>query len=198
LNRMKKSKTHYLSSWQKAISICVIMVVVLGANLALAQDSLWMQVSVAQQKLFLMNKKDTLRNYEISTSKYGLGSESGSHKTPLGLHRVVEKYGDGAPEGTIFKSRINTGRIAEIEMRPQTTKLDYVTTRILWLDGMEPGKNKGGNVDSYHRYIYIHGTHEEGLIGRPASKGCIRMRNNEVIELYELVPIGTTIRIDRE
>ena len=145
-----------------------------------------------------MNKLDTLRSYDISTSKYGLGSESGSHKTPLGLHRVVEKYGDSAPEGTIFKSRINTGRIAEIEMRPQNTKLDYVTTRILWLDGMEPGKNKGGNVDSYHRYIYIHGTHEEGLIGRPASKGCIRMRNNEVIELHELVPIGTTIRIDRE
>jgi lipoprotein-anchoring transpeptidase ErfK/SrfK len=195
---MKKSKTRIVYIKSKALALFCFLVFLFPAENASAQDSLWMKVSVSQQKLFLMNKLDTLRSYDISTSKYGLGSESGSHKTPLGLHRVVEKYGDSAPEGTIFKSRINTGRIAEIEMRPQTTKLDYVTTRILWLDGMEPGKNKGGNVDSYHRYIYIHGTHEEGLIGRPASKGCIRMRNNEVIELHELVPIGTTIRIDRE
>jgi hypothetical protein len=147
---LKLQKTFII---RKALALVGILAFLFSAENAVAQDSLWMKVSVAQQKLFLMNHADTLRSYDISTSKYGLGSESGSHKTPLGMHRVVEKYGDGAPEGTIFKSRINTRRIAEIEIRPQSTKLDYVTTRILWLDDLEPGKNKGGNLDSYHRYI---------------------------------------------
>jgi hypothetical protein len=195
---MKKSKTCFHSLCHKAISPFAIVAFIFAAQLSVAQDSLWMKVSVVQQKLFLMSSIDTLRSYDISTSKNGIGSEQDSYMTPLGLHSVVEKYGEGAPEGTIFISRIKTSKIAPIEFDTISTGVEYVTSRILRLAGLEFGLNQGENIDSYERYIYIHGTHEEGLIGRPASKGCIRMRNKEVIELFDLVPIGTTIRIDPE
>mgnify|MGYP000114123012 FL=1 len=108
---------------------------------------------------------------------------------------IKEMIGDQVPKNTIFISRINTQREAKIIHDQENSDNDYVTTRIMWLDGLEDGKNKGKGVDSYNRYIYIHGTHEEGLIGQKASHGCIRMFNSDVIELFNVVKKGTKVYI---
>ena len=134
-------------------------------------------------------------SYPISTSKYGEGSKENSFKTPLGNHIIKEKIGENAPINTIFISRINTKNIASIENKPKNTENDYVTSRIMWLEGEENGVNKGPGIDSYERYIYIHGTHEEGLIGVKASHGCIRMFNIDVIDLYDRIYNGTKVII---
>lgn len=152
-------------------------------------------VSISEQRLFLVQGGNPYRSYTISSSRYGIGSEAGSFKTPLGIHRVARKIGDEAEWGTIFKSRINTGEIASIVPEPVHTNDDNVTTRILWLEGQEPGLNQGEGIDSYQRFIYIHGTHEEGLLGQPASKGCIRMSNNDVIDVFEQLPDDALVLI---
>lgn len=152
-------------------------------------------VDISTQTLTLYEGLNKLSSFPVSTSKYGTGSESGSDKTPLGMHRVKRKIGAQAPSGTIFKGRVNTGRQAAIQDAPLATQNDFVTSRILWLDGLEPGINSGGDVDSFRRYIYIHGTHEEGLIGQPASHGCIRMKNADVIKLFDLIPENTLVWI---
>lgn len=153
-------------------------------------------VDISQQKLFLYDKGDQLLgDYPVSTATKGAGSNSGSDQTPLGAHRISERFGEGAKPGTIFTGRQNTGKLAEIITKPVDVAEDLVTTRILWLDGLEPGKNKGGNVDSHSRYIYIHGTPEEGLIGKPASHGCIRMFNRDVIEVFNQAPENALVYI---
>lgn len=153
-------------------------------------------ISASEQKLFLIENNQVTNSYTISTAEAGLGSRSGSNKTPLGVHKVTQKYGKNAPLGTIFKARQNTKRIAKILTQPGArSNADNVTTRILWLSGLESGINRGGNVDSHARYIYIHGTDEEGRLGKPASHGCIRMANKEVIELFKRVPVGTVVNI---
>ena len=159
--------------------------------LAQALETPYIKVSDQQQKLFLVKAGKTIQEYPISTSRYGIGSEAGSNKTPQGKHKIIKKIGAGAPVGTIFRSRLNTGKIATIYTDTTDLEQDDVTTRILRLAGLEKGINQGGNVDSFQRYIYIHGTPEEGLIGRPASHGCIRMRNTDVIQLFDAVEEGT-------
>ncbi|HCQ28670.1 MAG TPA: hypothetical protein DIU39_00175 [Flavobacteriales bacterium] len=151
-------------------------------------------VSVKHQRLYLVNKQRILKEYVISTAKNGVGSKQNSMKTPLGLHTIKHKIGDGAQKNTIFISRRNSGKIAKIYMEGDAPK-DYVTSRIMWLKGLEPGKNKGRGIDSYKRFIYIHGTAEEGKLGTPASHGCIRMSNDDVIELFEIVKEGTPVLI---
>jgi hypothetical protein len=151
------------------------------------------------QRLMLIEHGQVVSSWIISTAEAGLGSRKGSNKTPLGVHRIKQRYGDGAAPGTIFKARRNTGRIAKILTEPGArSNADNVTTRILWLDGLEPGANKGGNVDSFERYIYIHGTDEEGRLGQPASHGCIRMANLDVIDLYQRVGIDTLVVIAQQ
>jgi lipoprotein-anchoring transpeptidase ErfK/SrfK len=152
-------------------------------------------VSISQQRLYLVESGNRVAEYVISSSRYGKGSESGSLKTPLGIHRIQKKIGAEAPSGTIFKSRVNTGEIAEIVSEARRTDDDFVTTRILWLHGQEPGLNQGESIDSFKRYIYIHGTHEEGLLGQPASKGCIRMYNEDVITVFDQLPEQTLVVI---
>ncbi len=153
-------------------------------------------ISASEQTLFLIEDNKVVESHTISTAEAGLGSQSGSNKTPLGVHRVTEKFGKGAKAGTIFKARMNTGRVAKILTKAgQKSNADNVTSRILWLSGMEKGINKGGKVDSHARYIYIHGTDEEGRLGKPASHGCIRMTNTAVIDLFNRVPIGTIVNI---
>ena len=150
---------------------------------------------ISEQRLYLIENSLIKASYPISTSKYGEGSIENSFKTPLGKHSIKEMIGEEAEINTIFTSRINTKRSATIIDQFEDTDNDYVTSRIMWLDGEEDGLNKGGNVDSFQRYIYIHGTHEEGLIGTKASHGCIRMFNYDVIELFNLVNIGTKVLI---
>jgi lipoprotein-anchoring transpeptidase ErfK/SrfK len=152
-------------------------------------------VDVSEQKMYLYLDNMPVQVFSVSTATKGEGSQSGSDKTPLGAHRVSERYGDGAPLGTIFKARQNTGKIAKIITEPKDVPHDYVTTRILWLDGLEPGKNKGKGIDSHSRYIYIHGTAEEGLIGQKASHGCIRMINADVVKVYNQVPVNALVYI---
>ena len=158
-------------------------------------ESAHIEVDISEQRLYLIENNLIKASYPISTSKYGEGSIENSFKTPLGKHSIKEMIGEEAEINTIFTSRINTKRSATIIDKFEDTDNDYVTSRIMWLDGEEDGLNKGGNVDSFRRYIYIHGTHEEGLIGTKASHGCIRMFNYDVIELFNLVNIGTKVLI---
>ena len=152
-------------------------------------------VDINSQTLSYIVKGTVSRKYNISSSYYGTGSEANSLKTPLGKHEIYKKIGNELPTNAILKGRVWNGAIADIIEGPIDTDYDHVTSRILWLDGLEEGKNKGNGVDSRNRYIYIHGTAEEGLIGKPASDGCIRMYNNEVIELFELVSEKTQVWI---
>ncbi len=162
------------------------------------KKSLSIVVNISKQELYLycnyQGKKKKVKIYPVSTSKYGIGSEAGSNKTPLGLHRIEKKIGNGAPIYTIFKARRNTGRSAKAILNDPGAG-DLVTTRIMWLKGLEPGKNSGRGVDSFRRYIYIHGTGEENKIGKRASHGCIRMYNKDVIDLYNRVSEGTKVLI---
>jgi lipoprotein-anchoring transpeptidase ErfK/SrfK len=123
--------------------------------------------------------------WPVSTSRFGLGFEEGSFRTPTGRFRIAEKIGEGAPAGMIFQSRIATGKVAD-----QGGEEDLVLTRILWLEGLDPQ-----NANTRQRYIYIHGTNQEHLIGTPASHGCIRLRNNDMIELFDRVREGTHVEI---
>ena len=152
-------------------------------------------VDISSQTLSYIVKGTVSKKYNISSSYYGTGSEANSLKTPLGKHEIYKKIGNELPINAILKGRVWNGAIADIIEGPIDTDYDHVTSRILWLDGLEEGKNRGNGVDSRNRYIYIHGTAEEGLIGKPASDGCIRMYNNEVIELFELVSEKTQVWI---
>ena len=152
-------------------------------------------VDISEQRLYLLKNSLVIESFPISSSKYGEGSIENSFKTPLGDHKIKEKIGDNANLNTIFVSRINTHREAEIIDEQIDSDDDHVTSRILWLDGQEDGINSGEGVDSFQSYIYIHGTHEEGLIGQKASHGCIRMFNDDVIYLYDMVKEGTKVYI---
>lgn len=113
----------------------------------------------------------------------------------MGIHAVCRKIGDGAAVGTVFKGGVDTGTTARIYRDDTNVSDDLITTRILWLEGLEPGVNQGPGIDSRERRIYIHGTHEEGLVGTPVSHGCIRMKNLDVIELFDAIPEGTVVDI---
>ncbi len=153
-------------------------------------------VDVPSQRLYLFEFGELVGSFMVSTAERGTGNREGSLQTPLGLHRVDEKIGADAQRGMIFRGRQPTGELAEILKEPdERAARDDVTTRILWLQGLEPGVNQGGDVDSKQRYIYIHGTPEEGRIGRPASHGCVRMTNADVITLFDRVQEGALVDI---
>ncbi|MBI5774726.1 MAG: L,D-transpeptidase [Verrucomicrobia bacterium] len=133
------------------------------------------------------------RAYRCSTSKFGIGQAAGSNCTPLGLHRIAEKIGESCPVGTIFKARKPVGQVP-----PGTLDATAITTRILWLEGLEPGFNRGGDVDTHARYIYLHGTGDETTLGRPASHGCIHLAAEDLIPLYDQLPVGTLVWISEE
>jgi hypothetical protein len=153
-------------------------------------------ISTLAQELYLIEGKRIIKNYAISSAKNGTGNLSGSYQTPLGLHYISEKIGDNAKLGTIFKARINTHKLAKILHNiDEASNKDYITSRILRLSGLEEGFNKGGNVDSYQRYIYIHGTDEEGRLGQAVSHGCIRMANDSIIELFDHIKSDTLVNI---
>ena len=165
----------------------------LDSKNAFANEVLY--VSIKQQKLYHIQNDSIIKEYIISSSAYGIGSKAGSNKTPIGLHSIKEKYGDNTPINGKMTGRVFHGNIATIYTDETRSKTDDVTSRILWLEGLEKGKNKGKGIDSFSRYIYIHGTSEEGRLGKPASHGCIRMKNKEVIDLYKLVEVGTLVLI---
>jgi L,D-transpeptidase YbiS len=144
------------------------------------------RVSVPEQRLDLLDGDEVVARYPISTSRFGLGSEEGSFKTPIGRFRIGEKIGADAPAGTIFRGRVP---LAPNEPEPDTE--DRILTRILWLDGLEPH-----NANTRARFIYIHGTSHEETIGQPDSHGCIRMKTADLIALFDAVSTGTEVVIE--
>ena len=152
-------------------------------------------VSVKEQKMYHIIENTIVKEYLVSTAKKGIGNQKNSYMTPHGLHYIKEKHGSKTPQNGRMIGRVFYGQIAKIHSDTTSSKTDDITSRILWLSGMEIDINKGGNVDSYNRYIYIHGTSEEGKIGSPASHGCVRMLNTDVIELYAKIKIGTKVLI---
>lgn len=171
----------------------------LGHATAILQEHGWrsevgpaLVVLGAEQRLFGLGAGFPPEGWPISTGLAGFGNRVDSGRTPTGLHRVCACIGDGAPVGMVFKSREPTG---DIIVPPEVPDGDYITTRILWLEGMEEGVNRGPGVDSRERYIYIHGTPHVQHLGQPVSKGCVRMDDQDVMTLFHLVSLHTPVLI---
>jgi len=160
-----------------------------------ARFETFIYVAAKRQRLYLISNDTVVKTFEISTAEKGLGNLSGSYQTPEGLHKIAEKVGDDLPINTVIKSKIATGEQVDPILEAKSNNRDLITTRVLHLKGLEDGVNSGENKDSYSRGIFIHGTHEEGLLGMAASKGCVRMANKDVIELYDSVEVGTFVII---
>lgn len=154
------------------------------------------EICVASQTLDLFDDAGSLlKRYRISTALNGVGEESGSYCTPRGAHVIRAKIGAGQPANAVFVRRRPTGEIYTPELGAQFPGRDWILTRILWLSGCEPGMNRLGNVDTMRRYIYIHGTPDEVELGNPGSKGCVRMRNGDILDLFDHVSAGTPVVI---
>lgn len=151
-------------------------------------------VHVGSQSMQFYQRGRLVRAFAVSTSLRSPSNVKGSRGTPLGLHVVAEKIGHGQPPGGVFRNRVPTGRHFS-EYGDEENRGNMVTTRILWLRGLEPGVNSGGDVDSFDRYIYIHGTNHEERIGTPQSAGCILMRSVDLVELFEQVRAGDQVWI---
>ena len=152
-------------------------------------------VDVDRQRLSLLEDGREVAAWPASTAAAGIGGEDGSYRTPPGWHRIHARIGAGAPSGAVFSSRVPTGEVWNGEPRAD----DLILTRILTLDGLEDGVNRGPGHDSLLRYIYIHGTNHEELLGRPVSHGCVRVGNADMIDLFERVSEGDPVVIvDRE
>jgi lipoprotein-anchoring transpeptidase ErfK/SrfK len=152
-------------------------------------------IDAAKQELTLFEDERVLRRYTVSTAKNGLGEQNGSFRTPRGKHIVRAKIGAGQAENTVFVRRRPTGEIWSRELHEKFPGRDWMLTRLLWLSGKEPGKNRLGDVDTMRRYIYIHGSPDTAEMGKPGSIGCIRMRNRDIVELFDLVPPYTPVEI---
>lgn len=147
-------------------------------------------VNISRQAVGLFENGKFLKQFPCSTSRFGIGQIEGSNCTPLGLHCIAEKIGGGEPAGTVFKSRQVIGNTSQPEFADAK-----ITTRIMWLEGLEPGFNQGTNVDSHARYIYIHGTGDQKSIGEPASHGCIHLADADLLWLFDRLPSGTLVWI---
>ncbi len=154
------------------------------------------EISIPAQTLSLFDASGTLvRLYRVSTGKNGAGEENGSFCTPRGKHVIRAKIGEGQPENSVFVRRRPTGEIYTESLGAQFPGRDWILTRILWLCGRERGYNRFGSCDTMRRYVYIHGTPETTALGQPGSRGCIRMRNADLIELFGRVKAGTEVEI---
>jgi L,D-transpeptidase YbiS len=156
----------------------------------------WIRINLGTQHLDLLEDNVVLLTYPISTATNGSGERVGSGKTPRGLHEVRELIGGGMPSGAVFVARQWTGEVCTPELQAGNPERDWMLSRLIWLAGLEVGKNCGGDVDTFARYIYIHGTPDSEPVGEPHSHGCIRMRNADVIALFDMVDTGTLVRID--
>ena len=152
-------------------------------------------VDDSEQRMYWYKNDKLVQKFTISTAANGLGNKPESNTTPAGAHRISTKIGKNAARGAVFDKLQNTGEIAKIYTKPNYSATALVLSRILRLDGLEPGKNKGGSVDTFNRAIYFHGTNKEGNLGKRASHGCIRMKNDEVIELFGQVSVDTLVYI---
>jgi hypothetical protein len=163
-----------------------------GLGIKPADRLLVVRIGTATLQFYRSN--ELVRSYAISTSRRSPSNQKNSMGTPRGLHEIAERIGAGQPPGMVFDSRAPTGRHFS-ELADEKADANLITSRILWLRGLEPGVNLGGDVDTYGRYVYIHGTNREDRIGEPMSAGCILMRNLDIIELYEEVRAGDWVWI---
>lgn len=152
-------------------------------------------IDTQQQTLFLYENAAVIKTYPISTAKQGLGEQKNSFQTPRGWHIIRAKIGQSQPINTIFKARRPTGQIYHPELAIKYPHTDWILSRIIWLSGLEIGKNRLAKCDTMQRYIYIHGTSDEDGIGKPISMGCIRMNNVDIIELFDFVSVGLSVFI---
>jgi len=156
-------------------------------------------ISIAEQVLTVLNaSNELLAQFPVSTAANGVGCEKDSGCTPLGQHIIRAKIGGDAPENAVFVGRRQTGEICTPALMEDFPGRDWILTRILWLSGTEVGKNRLGNVDTMQRYVYIHGTPESTDMNKIGSHGCVRMRNADVITLFNMVPVGTTVNIHND
>ncbi len=157
------------------------------------------EVHVPSQTLRLKDDGGrVLMERRISTGRKGVGEANGSEQTPRGWHKIRAKIGASQPENAVFVARRPTGEIYRPELRQQYPNRDWILTRILWLSGLEPGRNRLGQVDTMRRFIYIHGCPDDDPMGVPGSRGCVKMRNRDLIELFDRVPVGTRVHIVAE
>ena len=159
---------------------------------------IWLKISIANQRATLMRDAMPLRGWPVSTAKNGAGEQNNSGCTPRGWHRIRAKIGGDQPAAAVFIGRRPTGEVHSAELHQSSAGRDWILSRILWLCGEEAGKNRGGNVDSQRRYIYIHGTPDQYPLGQPLSQGCVRMANTDVIELFNQVAAGTRVLITEQ
>ncbi|MEI7839491.1 MAG: L,D-transpeptidase [Methylococcaceae bacterium] len=156
----------------------------------------FLHISTENQQLEIVINSKITKSYRISTAKNGTGENKGSECTPCGWHSIRAKIGNRQPIQSVFVGRRPTGEIYSAELAANYPNRDWILTRILWLDGLEAGKNRYGNVHTSTRYIYIHGCPDELITGKPASHGCIRMKNADVLDLFNRIPVGTNVFID--
>ena len=157
---------------------------------------MFLKIVVPTQKLLIYENDKIIKTYAVSTAKNGVGEQVGSEQTPRGWHIIRAKIGTDQPANAIFKGRRFTGELYTTELKVQYPERDWILTRILWLSGLEVGKNRLGKVDTMRRYVYIHGTPAETQMDIPGSRGCIRMQNQDLIELFDFVPYGMKVLIE--
>ncbi len=156
----------------------------------------WIRVRLGAERLELFRGDEQVASYPVSTAENGPGETFGSECTPRGEHTIHAKIGEGAPPGAVFVGRKATGEICTAERYREEPERDWILTRILWLSGCEAERNRYGDVDTLRRYIYIHGSPDEVSVERRGSRGCIRMRNADVIELFDRVSEGARVQIE--
>lgn len=155
------------------------------------------RISMATQELLLLDEDGRISGrWPVSTAAKGAGEQAGSYQTPRGRHRVRAKIGEGQPLNAVFRGRRPTGEIYDAAMGSRFPERDWILTRILWLSGCEPGRNRLGRCDTMRRYIYIHGTPDTEPMGIPRSHGCIRMRNEDLLALFDRIPVYTPVLIE--
>ncbi len=156
----------------------------------------YLNISIAKQQLTVVNNRESDKTYSVSTAKNGAGEKMGSECTPTGWHKIRVKIGDSYPLNSVFVGRRATGEIYSPQLGLNYPERDWILTRILWLGGLESRKNRYGQVDSTWRYIYIHGCPDELMLGIPESHGCIRMKNKDVLDLFNRVDVGLKVLIE--
>jgi L,D-transpeptidase YbiS len=159
-------------------------------------DERSIRIHLTTQRLELVVDGRVSATYPVSTARRGGGEELGSEKTPRGRHEVCALIGSGAPRGAVFVGREWSGEICSADVRAAEPERDWILSRIIWLGGLEEGRNRGGSVDTFARYIYIHGTPDDEPLDEPRSHGCIRMRNDDVIALFAELEPGMLVEID--
>ena len=187
--------SYSISSQQPFSNAALLELILEYTSAAYPSETLseFLYVGIRRQKMYHIKNNKIFSTYPVSTSSKGAGNNIGSFKTPTGLHFIAEKIGDNAPIATLFINKKNTGKVVPVNITEVSSNKDEITSRVLSLKGLQQGINKGKKYDTFARGIYIHGTSDEASIGKPSSHGCIRMKNDDIIELFDLLSVGIKV-----